>query len=109
MDLMTAERPNQPTLASPPKARARRATRTGVVTSSARNKTIGVTTTYMVRHAKYGKYIKRQTVYHAHDEQNECHDGDVVEIAQTRPISKTKCWRLVKVLKRAPAERGTPS
>ena len=106
---MTAESPNQVAPASPPEQRRRRATRTGVVTSSARNKTIAVTTTYMVRHAKYGKYIKRQTVYHAHDEQNECHNGDVVEIAQTRPISKTKCWRLVRVLKRAPAEKGTPS
>jgi len=48
-------------------------------------------------------------VYHAHDEQNECHNGDVVEIARTRPLSKTKCWRLVRVVKRAPAEKGAPS
>ena len=106
---MTAESPNQASVASPPEQRRRRATRTGVVTSSARNKTIAVTTMYMVRHPKYGKFIKRRTVYHAHDEQNECHNGDMVEIAQTRPVSKTKSWRLVRVLKRAPAEKGAPS
>jgi small subunit ribosomal protein S17 len=109
MNLMTAESPNQATLASPAEARRPRVTRTGVVTSSARNKTIAVTTMYMVRHPKYGKFIKRRTVYHAHDEQNECHNGDVVEIARTRPLSKTKCWRLVRVIKRAPAEKGAPS
>ena len=109
MDLMTAERPKQTSPAPPAEQRAQRATRVGVVTSSTRNKTIAVTTMYMVRHPKYGKFIKRRTVYHAHDEKNECHNGDVVEIVQTRPLSKTKCWRLVRVLERAPAEKGAPS
>ncbi len=103
---MTADSPNPTGLAPPAKQRTQRATRVGVVTSSTRNKTIAVTTTYMVRHPKYGKFIKRRTVYHAHDEKNECHNGDVVEIVQTRPMSKTKCWRLLRVLERAPAEKG---
>ncbi|MEW6249405.1 MAG: 30S ribosomal protein S17 [Planctomycetota bacterium] len=80
----------------------RRATQTGVVTSAARQKTIRVTVAYNVRHPKYGKYLRRETTLHAHDEHNECRTGDVVEVMQCRPLSKTKCWRLVRVLKRAP-------
>ncbi len=83
-----------------------RPTRVGVVTSSARNKTIRVTVSYMVRHPKYGKFLRRRTVLHAHDEKNECHDGDRVEVMMCRPISKTKSWRLVRVLDRAPREKG---
>jgi small subunit ribosomal protein S17 len=81
-------------------ARTQRATETGVVTSSGRQKTIAVTVTRMVRHAKYGKFIRRQTILHAHDEKNDCHNGDVVEIVQTRPLSKTKCWRLLRIVSR---------
>jgi small subunit ribosomal protein S17 len=83
-----------------PAPRRQRATATGVVTSCSRSKTIGVTVARMVRHPKYGKYIRRRTVLHAHDEKNECHNGDVVELVQTRPLSKTKCWRLVKIIAR---------
>jgi small subunit ribosomal protein S17 len=83
-----------------------RPTRTGVVTSAARDKTIKVTVSYTVRHHKYGKYIRRRTVLHAHDETNQCHNGDVVEVMQCRPISKTKSWRLVRILQEAPREKG---
>lgn len=87
-------------------ARRPRSTRIGVVTSSSRDKTIKVTVSYQVRHPKYGKYIRRRTVLHAHDERNECHDGDLVEVMHCRPLSKTKCWRLVRILQAAPRERG---
>jgi small subunit ribosomal protein S17 len=79
-----------------------RATRIGFVTSAGRDKTIRVEIEYLVRHAKYGKYIRRRTRLHAHDEKNECIPGDKVEIMQTRPISKTKSWRLVRILHAAP-------
>ena len=54
-----------------------------------------------VKHPLYGKYVKRSTKLQAHDEQNECHIGDVVQIQESRPISKNKSWRLVQVLERA--------
>lgn len=86
-----------------PAARRRtRSTRVGVVSSAARNKTIGVTIQYMVKHPKYGKYLRRRTVLHAHDEQNTCVVGDKVEIMECRPLSKTKSWRLVRILHAAP-------
>lgn len=103
---MTAEANNQSAVAPAPRPHARRPTRVGVVTSAARQKTIRVTVAYLVRHAKYGKYIRRRTVLHAHDEKGECRRGDVVEIMQCRPISKTKRWRLVRIVRRAPREQG---
>lgn len=84
-----------------------RQTRVGVVTSARRNKTIAVTVDYVVQHRKYGKYLRRASVLHAHDEKNECHQGDTVEIAECRPMSKTKSWRLIRVVLRAPQEVGT--
>ncbi|MBU0637505.1 MAG: 30S ribosomal protein S17 [Planctomycetes bacterium] len=81
-----------------------RPTRVGVVTSAARDKTIKVTMSYLVRTRKYGKYLRRRTVLHAHDEQNQAGLGDQVEIVECRPLSKTKHWRLVRVLEKA--ERG---
>lgn len=103
---MTAQTQPDATATAPRGARKQRATQTGVVTSCVRNKTISVTMTYMVRHPKYGKFVRRRTVYHAHDEKNECRNGDVVEIVQTRPLSKTKCWRLLRIVTRAPGTRG---
>jgi len=91
---------------TPPKERKLRPTRVGVVTSDARDKTIAVTVEYSVRHPKYGKYMKRRTVLHAHDESNTAHRGDRVEISECRPMSKTKSWRLVRVLTQAPREVG---
>jgi small subunit ribosomal protein S17 len=82
-----------------------RRTLQGTVTSCKGSKTITVLVTRTFRHAKYGKYVRRQKKYHAHDEQEQAGDGDLVEIAATRPISKLKCWRLVKIIEAAP-DRG---
>jgi small subunit ribosomal protein S17 len=74
---------------------------TGRVVSNKMDKTITVLVERRVKHEVYGKYLTRRTKLHAHDEQNECKEGDLVEIAECRPLSKTKSWRLVKVLERA--------
>src|SRR5437764_12664024 len=75
---------------------------TGVVASDKGNKTIKVVVNYQTRHQKYGKYLKRRTVLHAHDEKNEAKEGDLVEIAESRPLSKTKHHRLIRVIEKAP-------
>ena len=99
-----SEQTSSPVSATPAAPTRRpRATRIGVVTSAARDKTIKVTQSYLVRHGKYGKYLRRRTVLHAHDEKNECRDGDVVEVMECRPISKTKRWRLLRVIQRGAA------
>ncbi|HOB61778.1 MAG TPA: 30S ribosomal protein S17 [Candidatus Competibacteraceae bacterium] len=76
-------------------------TLTGRVTSSKMDKTITVVIERLVKHSVYGKYIRRTTKLHAHDAQNECHEGDLVSIKQCRPLSKTKAWTLVAVIERA--------
>lgn len=76
-------------------------TLTGRVTSNKMDKTITVVIERLVKHSVYGKYIRRTTKLHAHDEQNECHEGDLVSIKQCRPLSKTKAWTLVAVIERA--------
>lgn len=73
----------------------------GKVVSDKMDKSIVVAITRQVQHAKYGKYIKRTTKLHVHDENNECREGDVVRIQEVRPISKTKSWNLVEVVERA--------
>jgi small subunit ribosomal protein S17 len=73
----------------------------GRVTSNKMDKTITVVVERLVKHPVYGKYIRRTTKLHAHDEQNECHEGDWVAIKQCRPLSKTKSWMLVSVVNRA--------
>ena len=98
---MAVEGPGQATV-SPPKKRSARPTRVGVVSSHKRDKTIAVTVSYTVVHPKYGKHIRRRTILHAHDEKNEAATGDKVEIVLCRPISKTKSWRLVRILEQAP-------
>ena len=80
------------------KARNVRRTVIGTVVSTKSNKTIGVETERRFMHPLYGKIVKRHNVLKAHDEQETAQDGDRVEIAETRPYSKTKCWRLVRVL-----------
>jgi small subunit ribosomal protein S17 len=70
----------------------------GVVTSDKVTKTRKVTFEYLSRHAKYNKYVKRQTVLHVHDEKNESRVGDQVEVMSCRPISKTKTYRLVRIV-----------
>jgi small subunit ribosomal protein S17 len=74
----------------------------GVVASDKGNKTIKVVVNYQTKHPKYGKYLTRRTVLHAHDEKNDAKLGDTVEIAECRPLSKTKHHRLVRIVERAP-------
>ncbi len=74
----------------------------GVVASDKGDKTIKVVVNYQTRHPKYGKYLKRRTVLHAHDEKNDAKEGDTVEIAECRPLSKTKHHRLLRIVERAP-------
>ncbi len=74
----------------------------GVVASDKGHKTIKVVVNYQTRHAKYGKYLKRRTVLHAHDEKNEAKEGDTVEITECRPLSKTKHHRLLRIVQKAP-------
>src|SRR5687767_5425661 len=81
----------------------------GVVASDKGEKTIKVVVNYQTRHAKYGKYLKRRTVLHAHDEKNEAKEGDTVEIAECRPLSKTKHHRLIRIVERAPERAVTVS
>ena len=78
-----------------------RKTRTGVVRSNKMDKTITVTVERRVKHPIYGKFVKKTTSFHAHDEKNECTVGDIVKIMETRPVSKTKRWRLVEVIEKA--------
>lgn len=73
---------------------------TGLVVSSKMDKTITVLVERKVPHPLYRKYVRRSTKLHAHDENNECREGDTVMIVQSRPISKTKAWRLVKIVER---------
>ena len=77
---------------------------TGRVISDKMHKTITVLVERKVPHTVYGKYVRRSTKLHAHDEQNECKQGDKVMIEQCRPVAKTKAWRLVKVVDRAITE-----
>ena len=76
----------------------------GVVASDKGNKTIKVVVNYQTRHPKYGKFLKRRTTLHAHDEANEAKHGDTVEIAECRPLSKTKHHRLLRVVTKAPEQ-----
>jgi small subunit ribosomal protein S17 len=72
----------------------------GIVASDKGDKTIKVVVNYQTKHAKYGKYLKRRSVLHAHDERNEAKEGDTVEIAECRPLSKTKHHRLLRIVER---------
>ena len=74
---------------------------TAEVTSKSGDKSIKVAIEYKVKHPKYGKYVKRRTTFSVHDEHNKAGIGDVVEIAQCRPYSKTKSWRLVGIVSEA--------
>lgn len=76
---------------------------TGVVTRDKNLKTRRVEVERLVKHPKYGKYVKQRTVCYAHDENNESHLGDTVEIVESRPLSRTKRWRLVRIVTRAPS------
>ncbi len=77
-----------------------RKTKLGVVTSNKMDKSIVVKVERKVKHPLYGKFVKKSTKFHAHDEKNECSIGDTVKIMESRPLSKTKRWRLVEVVEK---------
>ena len=77
-----------------------RKTKAGVVSSNKMDKSIVVLVERKVKHPLYGKFVKKSTKFHAHDEKNECSIGDTVRIMETRPMSKTKRWRLVEVVEK---------
>ena len=80
--------------------RGNRKTKVGVVMSDRMNKTVVVRVERFVLHQRYKKYTRRWTTYKAHDEQNEYRSGDTVEIIETRPLSKEKCWRVKRLIER---------
>ena len=73
----------------------------GLVTSNKMDKSIVVSVERKVKHPKYGKFVNKTTKFVAHDDANTCNIGDTVKIVETRPLSKSKCWRLVEVVERA--------
>lgn len=85
-------------------ARGNRRVIQGVVTSAAMDKTIVVTVIRRIRDKHFHKFVNRKVKYRAHDENNDCNDGDVVELIASRPYSKTKRWRVVRTIEKARAE-----
>ncbi len=81
--------------------RNNRKIREGLVTSNKMDKSIVVSVERKLKHPKYGKFLKRTTKLMAHDEKNECNIGDKVKVMETRPLSKSKCWRLVEIIEKA--------
>jgi small subunit ribosomal protein S17 len=73
----------------------------GIVVSDKMEKSIVVAVKRKVKHPIYGKFVNKTTKFHAHDEENTCNVGDTVRIMETRPLSKSKCWRLVEIIERA--------
>ena len=86
-----------------------RKTLTGTVTSDKMEKTITVVVERRYKHPKYGKYVLQTKKYAVHDETNEAHTGDRVEIAETRPLSKRKCWRLLRIVAHSATRGGAAS
>ena len=84
-----------------PEERNSRMTRQGKVVSDKMDKTVVVSIERVVRHPLYHKTVKKTVKFKAHDENNESHIGDIVEVMQTRPLSKDKCWRVVKIIEKA--------
>src|SRR5437667_9061151 len=89
--------------------RGNRRVEVGVVTRDKMDKTRRVEIPRLVKHARYGKYIKRRTICYAHDEANESRIGDTVEIMETRPLSKNKNWRMVRIVRKVPRVAETPA
>lgn len=85
-------------------ARGTRRTAIGIVTRDKTDKTRRVEIPRLVKHPRYGKYIKRRTICYMHDEKNESRMGDTVEIMETRPMSKLKTWRLIRIVTKAPEQ-----
>lgn len=78
-----------------------RKTRVGVVSSNKMDKTISVVVERKLQHPLYGKFMKKSKKFHAHDEKNDCNEGDTVRIMEAKPMSKTKRWRVVEIIERA--------
>ena len=89
--------------------RGQRRIEVGVVTRDKMNKTRRVEIPRLVKHVRYGKYIRRRTICYVHDEKNESRIGDTVEIMETRPLSKLKNWRLVRIVTKGPGTAPVPS
>lgn len=83
------------------KVRNLRKERIGVVVSNKMEKTIVVAAKRKVKHPIYGKFVNKTTKFYAHDEKNDCNIGDLVKVMETRPLSKSKCWRLIEIIERA--------
>jgi len=83
------------------KTRNLRKEKIGVVVSNKMDKTIVVAEKRKMKHPMYGKFVNKTTKFHAHDDKNDCNIGDLVKIMETRPLSKSKCWRLVEIIERA--------
>ena len=81
--------------------RSLRKERIGVVSSDKMEKSVVVSEVKKVKHPVYGKFVLKTKKYVVHDEKNECNEGDTVKIMETRPLSKSKCWRLVEIIERA--------
>lgn len=81
--------------------RKERKSKIGLVSSNSMDKSIVVTVERRVQHPMYGKFVKKSSKFIAHDEKNTCNVGDKVSIMETRPISKNKCWRLIKIIEKA--------
>jgi len=96
-------------MAEATETRGKRRTAVGVVTSDKMDKTRRVEIPRLVKHPRYSKYIRRRTVCHVHDEANESRQGDLVEIMETRPLSKTKNWRLIRVVTKVAAVPEVPT
>lgn len=88
----------QETSGSLEKERGKRRVEVGVVTTDKMNKTRRVEIPSLAKHARYGKYMRHRTICHVHDERNESHVGDTVEIMETRRLAKTKTWRLIRIV-----------
>ena len=103
-----AEKVARPRRVAPPAGetipRAMLRTIVGVVSSDKGNKSITVVVDFQTKHPKYGKYLRRRTTIHAHDEKNEAKQGDKVELAECRPLSKTKHHRLIRIVEKAPEQ-----
>src|SRR6476660_1181689 len=93
---------NESVKTQPTETRGKRRVEVGVVTRDKTSKTRRVEIPRLVKHVRYGKYIKRRTICYVHDEKNESRMGDTVEIMETRPLSKNKNWRLLRVVTKAP-------
>lgn len=81
--------------------RSLRKVRQGVVSSNKMDKSVTVAVKWKEKHPIYGKFVNKTKKFHAHDENNECNEGDTVRIMETRPLSRTKCWRVIQIVERA--------